>query len=274
MAENGKNKPAVDNDGWTPMWEGKPKKPGGYLVTRVNPKMTTAAFFEDGKWWSDPLHERMWPSYMIIAWKPMPAPYAGNAATFVPDVDLKSAVEVLKRRERDVERYAYIMEQVWKVDVSQDEDFQRVFNTFYRVRRDDEWRKTFYEIFEKMKQNPQSRFDRTLENLYAKTENIEPSFVSKMMATIAPDEPIWDSHVLEVLGLKPRKKSGKYQLDEVYDCYSSIGNWYDDFKRLPVAKKWVRGFDGALPEHKDISATKKIDFILWAGGEARIKTKR
>ena len=65
---------------------------------------------------------------MIIAWKPMPAPYAGNAATFVPDVDLKSAVEVLKRRERDVERYAYIMEQVWKVDVSQDEDFQRVFN--------------------------------------------------------------------------------------------------------------------------------------------------
>ena len=33
MAENGKNKPAVDNDGWTPMWEGKPKKAGAYLVT-------------------------------------------------------------------------------------------------------------------------------------------------------------------------------------------------------------------------------------------------
>ena len=93
MAENGKNKPAVDNDGWTPVWEDKPKKAGAYLVTRIKPRRTTRAFYEDGKWWSDPLHERMWPSYMIIAWKPMPAPYAGNAATFVPDVDLKAAAE-------------------------------------------------------------------------------------------------------------------------------------------------------------------------------------
>ena len=33
MAENGENKSAVDNDGWTPMWEGKPKKNdnGGFL---------------------------------------------------------------------------------------------------------------------------------------------------------------------------------------------------------------------------------------------------
>ena len=96
MAENGKNKPAVDNDGWTPVWEDKPKKAGAYLVTRIKPRRTTRAFYEDGKWWSDPLHERMWPSYMIIAWKPMPAPYAGNAATFVPDVDLKIGSRSIK----------------------------------------------------------------------------------------------------------------------------------------------------------------------------------
>lgn len=274
MAENGKNKPAVDNDGWTPMWEGKPKKPGGYLVTRVNPKMTTAAFFEDGKWWSDALHERMWPSYMIIAWKPMPAPYAGNAATFVPDVDLKAAVEVLKRRERDVERYAYIMEQVWKVDVSQDEDFQRVFNAFYRVRRDEEWRKIYFKMFEKVKQNPQSRFDRTLEELSVRVGTLEPSFVSKMLATVDINEPIWDANVLAMLGLKPCKKSGKYRPDDIYDCYNTINHWYYEFKKLPVAKKWIKAFDRALPKHQGISATKKIDFILWAGGEARIKTKR
>ena len=274
MAENGKNKPAVDNDGWTPMWEGKPKKAGAYLVTRIKPRRTTRAFYEDGKWWSDPLHERMWPSYMIIAWKPMPAPYAGNAATFVPDVDLKSAVEVLKRRERDVERYAYIMEQVWKVDVSQDEDFQRVFNAFYRVRRDEEWRKIYFEMFEKVKQNPQSRFDRTLEELSVRVGTLEPSFVSKMLATVDINEPIWDANVLAMLGLKPCKKSGKYQPDDIYDCYNTINHLYYEFKKLPVAKKWIKAFDRALPEHQDISATKKIDFILWAGGEARIKTKR
>ena len=195
MAGNGKKNPTVDNDGWTPVWEGMPKKADAYLVTRIKPRRTTMAFYEDGKWWRDPLHTDFWPSYMIIAWKPRPVPFDGNPVTFVPDVDLKAAVEVLKQRERDIERYAYIMEQVWKVDVSQNEDFQRVFNAFYRVRRDDEWRKTFYALFEKVKQNPQSRFDRTLEKFHAKTSNIEPSFVSKMIATIAPDEPIWDSHV-------------------------------------------------------------------------------
>lgn len=271
MAEDSKKNSIADNDGWTPVWEGKPKKAGAYLVTRIKPRGTTMAFYEDGKWWNDPLHTDFWPSYMIVAWKPRPAPFAGNPVTFVPDVDLKAAVEVLKQREKDIERYAYIMEQVWKVNVSEDESFQRVFNAFYRVRRDDEWRKVFYELFEKVKQNSQSRFDRTLENLLARTGNIEPSFVSKMIATIAPDEPIWDSHVLEVLGLKPRKKSGKYQFDDVYDCYCNIGNWYDDFKRLPVAKKWVRAFDRALPEHKDIGVTKKIDFILWAAGSNQSK---
>ena len=194
------------------------------------------------------------------------APYAGNAATFVPDVDLKSAVEVLKRRERDVERYAYIMEQVWKVDVSQDEDFQRVFNAFYRVRRDEEWRKIYFEMFEKVKQNPQSRFDRTLEELSVRVGTLEPSFVSKMLATVDINEPIWDANVLAMLGLKPCKKSGKYRPDDIYDCYNTINHWYYEFKKLSVAKKWIKAFDRALPEHQDISATKKIDFILWAGG--------
>lgn len=273
MAENGKKNPAVDNDGWTPVWEGKPKKTGGYLVTRVNPKMTTAAFFEDGKWWSDALHERMWPSYMIIAWKPMPAPYVGNAATFVPDVDLKLAMKVLKQREKDIERYEYIMKQVWDVNVSADEDFQRVFTAFYRVRRDKEWRKIYFEMFEKVKQNPQSRFDRTLEELYVRVGTLEPSFVSKMLATVDINEPIWDANVLAMLGLKPCKKSGKYRPDDVYDCYNTINHWYYEFKKLPVAKKWIKAFDRALPEHQDISATKKIDFILWAAGSSQSKSK-
>ena len=273
MAENGKKNPAVDIDGWTPVWEGKPKKAGGYLVTRVNPKITTAAFFEDGKWWSDALHERMWPSYMIIAWKPMPAPYAGNAATFVPDVDLKQAMKVLKQREKDIERYEYIMKQVWDVNVSADEDFQRVFTAFYRVRREEEWRKIYFEMFEKVKQNPQSRFDRTLEELSVRVGTLEPSFVSKMLATVDINEPIWDANVLAMLGLKPCKKSGKYRPDDVYDCYNTINHWYYEFKKLPVAKKWIKAFDRALPEHQDISATKKIDFILWAAGSSQSKSK-
>lgn len=142
------------------------------------------------------------------------------------------------------------------------------------MRRDEEWRKIYFEMFEKVKQNPQSRFDRTLEELSVRVGTLEPSFVSKMLATVDINEPIWDANVLAMLGLKPCKKSGKYRPDDIYDCYNTINHWYYEFKKLPVAKKWIKAFDRALPKHQGISATKKIDFILWAGGEARIKTKR
>lgn len=85
---------------------------------------------------------------------------------------------------------------------------------------------------------------------------------------------IWDSMVLSVLLMKPETKNGKATVSSVISCYNDIDRWYYDFKKHPTAKEWIRKFDKAFPEYKDISATKKIDFILWAGGEARIKTKR
>lgn len=80
--------------------------------------------------------------------------------------------------------------------------------------------------------------------------------------------------VLSVLLLKPEAENGKATVSSVISCYSYLDRWYYDFKKHPTAKEWIRKFGKAFPEYKDISATKKIDFILWAGGEARIKTKR
>ena len=158
--------------------------------------------------------------------------------------------------------------------VSADKDFQREFNHFYRIRRNEEWRKKFYRIFEDTKQKTAPDFAEVLEELYAQTGNVEASFASKMVATLNPNKPIWDSMVLSVLLMKPETKNGKATVSSVISCYNDIDRWYYDFKKHPTAKEWIRKFDKAFPEYKDISATKKIDFILWAGGEARIKTKR
>lgn len=38
-----------------------------------------------------------------------------------------------------LDRYAYIMSRFNTTDVSSDNDFQRVFNGFYRVRRNEQW---------------------------------------------------------------------------------------------------------------------------------------
>lgn len=211
---------------------------------------------------------------MILAWQPRPKPYMGGADEFIPSIHIDDAIEALREVKTAMQHYASIMNRVWNTDVSTDEDFQREFNHFYRIRRNEEWRKKFYRIFEDTKQKTAPDFAEVLEELYAQTGNVEASFSSKMVATLNPNKPIWDSMVLSVLLMKPETKNGKAAVSSVIGCYNDIDRWYYDFKKHPAAKEWIRKFEKAFPEYKDISATKKIDFILWAGGEARIKTKR
>ena len=52
-----------------------------------------------------------------------------------------------------LDKYQYIMEQVKITDISADADFQRTFNGFYIVRRNEAWRKVYYEHFEKVHGN-------------------------------------------------------------------------------------------------------------------------
>lgn len=68
----------IERNGWTPISEGKPKKAGHYLVTRCHPTRTTMLFYEERRWWSDPLHTEEWPNDLIVAWKPRPKPYRGK----------------------------------------------------------------------------------------------------------------------------------------------------------------------------------------------------
>lgn len=50
-----------------------------------------------------------------------------------------------------LDKYNYIKENLYKCDVSKDTEFQTRFNAFYRVRRDEKWRKVFYTYFESIK---------------------------------------------------------------------------------------------------------------------------
>ena len=102
--------------------------------------------------------------------------------------------------------YAIIM----RGDPATDE-FQRLFNGYYRVRRNEAWRKAFYNLFQRAK-NEGFSFDRIIKELYQQTGNIEASFSSKMLATIDLSKPIWDQYVLQNLGLKLNGKTQEEKL--------------------------------------------------------------
>lgn len=95
-----------------------------------------------------------------------------------------------------LDKYRFLLEQVHQVDVSSDEVFQRTFNGFFMVRRNDVWRKDYYGLFECIKRLGDVSFSYILEELYRLTGNVEASFVSKMLSTLKPEMPIWDTDML------------------------------------------------------------------------------
>lgn len=112
------------------------------------------------------------------------------------DFDVNKVFQERLASSMGLDKYQFIMERVKKTDLSTDADFQRTFNGFYIVRRNEKWRRIYYEYFEGVKAGTPT-FESILTYLYECTGNIEPSFSSKMLATIFPDKPIWDRYVLK-----------------------------------------------------------------------------
>lgn len=86
-----------------------------------------------------------------------------------------------------LDKYQYIMKQVNSTNVATDIDFQHTFNGFYIVRRNESWRKAYYEHFESIK-NGTPTFESIITYLYECTGNIEPSFSSKWYADFLESE--------------------------------------------------------------------------------------
>lgn len=176
------------------------------------------------------------------------------------------ANEVLQERlasSMGLNKYQFLTEQLNKTDISTDENFQRVFNGFYIVRRNQTWRKVYYEYFEYIK-NKKPTFASILTYLYEKTGNVEPSFASKMLATIIPEKPIWDHYVIENLNFKLVGATKRERLENAIAIYSDIEKWYEDFLQTDEAKECIEVFDRMLPKYKNISSIKKIDSIIWS----------
>jgi hypothetical protein len=161
------------------------------------------------------------------------------------------------------DKYEQIMHRVNSVNISSDAAFHKQFNGHYLVRRNADWRKIYYDLFEAMKEEV-ATFAKIITTLYEKTGNIEASFSSKMLATLYSDKPIWDRYVVQTLGLKLTGKSKQEQLENAIKMYSDIEYWYAGFLCTNEAKNCIEVFDRTLPGYTWISDVKKIDLFLWS----------
>ena len=115
------------------------------------------------------------------------------------NIEILKDAQIIKKL--NIERYAYIITYLPKTDVSDNIEFQKVYNSFFRVRRNEQWRKIYYDIMERAKRTNLS-FRDIITEIYQKTGRIEASFTSKLLASIDTSRPIWDRYVLKNLGIK------------------------------------------------------------------------
>ena len=121
-------------------------------------------------------------------------------------VNLETVEENLKQRINYIQHYMNIVDKIHLVNVAEDKTFQMEFSNYYKIIRKKEWKKIYYEVFEKYKNSKSVSFSEILVELFKRTGQVEPSFASKMLAAINYNMPIWDGKILAVLGIAPSKK--------------------------------------------------------------------
>jgi hypothetical protein len=161
-----------------------------------------------------------------------------------------------------LEKYQKIMSMVTNVNVSQNVEYQKSFNGFYRVRqRQPIFYNKFYYFMEKNKNDTPS-FEKTLRYIYEELGRVEASFSSKLVATINPDLPIWDTVVLKNLEKKPPAYYRKNRLEETILLYEDIKNEYKRLLSEDTGKQIIQLFDQEYP-NSGITNIKKVDFVFW-----------
>ena len=162
-----------------------------------------------------------------------------------------------------IKKYLLLMQLLKTKDIQTANLFHRTFNGFYKVRRQKDFRDALFGYLEYNK-NKKVSFKQSLLFFNKKFQRLEPSFSSKIVATINPNLPIWDTEVLARLNITVPN----YNLDReirsrrMTRIYEKIVGWYSKFLNTKQAETMIETFNkkiGIL----DITPIKKIDFILW-----------
>ena len=184
------------------------------------------------------------------------------------EIDTKIAKYTLPGIEKGLLTYLHLMGWVQNSDVSKDTEFQRKYKGFYRVRRNDDWCQPYFSYMERSKGKLFS-FEDILKHMFEATGKVEASFSSKLLATLHPDMPVWDSYVLSQLDL-PQPTKGQQnkhnQLRQTISTYDQLTDWYEKYIGTQNAWSIMKVFDETFPYAKHITVVKKIDCVLWSMG--------
>jgi hypothetical protein len=167
----------------------------------------------------------------------------------------------LKRLETALDLYVWLQRNTRLCDVRTNEDFQRRYCRFYRVRRDSRWRSVYFDLLESSKLKGID-FPEALQEINRHTHRLEASFASKLVATLDPSKPVIDRFVLEYFELRLPRWGLSDREPKTIGLYYDLCDKYRTLMQSPTGTMIRELFESQYP-NLEISALKKIDLVLW-----------
>lgn len=176
--------------------------------------------------------------------------------------------EILERlRPSYLGRYGMLRDRLLLTDVSIDREYQRTFNGFYRMqRRERAWYAYYFALLQRNKTDETVDFANVIRQIHADRQRVEPSFASKLVATIRPEMPVYDRYVRDNLSLRipAASLSTQTRIDGFITTYESLHAQVRALISNRAFTDTLRpAFDGRFPSYASITDVKKLDFLLW-----------
>ena len=177
------------------------------------------------------------------------------------ELTLTNIDEAVARTAPGLAKYLWLQERLHHGDVRRDAEFQRRFNGFYRVRRNETWRTVYFDLMEHAK-STSIGFADALASLREATGRLEASFASKLVASLNPALPVVDRFVLDNFGLSLPYQYAANRERTIVDLYTELQVRYARLLASEKGRLIVSRFTAAHP-YAAINDLKKVDLVLW-----------
>jgi hypothetical protein len=171
----------------------------------------------------------------------------------------------LSARVLDLEDYLYLQCNLSALDVSKDATFQRTFNRFYKMRsKPAGWYELFFSLLERDKHRADLKFEEVICKIFSRWNEVHPSFASKMVATINPENPIYDKEICKHLGIKQGTIADpEARLATAISNFSALRTFHSAAIKTRGASDLIEAFDRQFERFGGFTSVKKIDLMMW-----------
>lgn len=173
----------------------------------------------------------------------------------------EKVLQALPKIEPGLKKYCWIQKNVGSRDVSVDQEFQKRFSGFYRVRRGAAWREKYYQLMQASKAQGIA-FEEALRVLKEGTGWLEASFASKLVATLDPTKPVIDKFVLKNLNLRLPYHGAADRERKIVGVYNQLCGKYEALMGSSIGSLILEEFQRLYPS-ANITDLKKFDLVLW-----------